>query len=102
MINKVEIIISNGLEIQELITIDNITKEAIVNDKKTIIKENFIERLIEIIKYWKNEYGTKDIIDALEFTINIYEDNNKYVYHGKGILPSNFNIFRELLGEINE
>jgi hypothetical protein len=102
MIDKVEIIIGNGLEIQESIAINNITKQAYVNGKIKTIQDDFIERLIDIIKYWKNENGTKDGIDALEYTITIYDGDKKYKYHGKGVLPSNFNVFRELLGEINE
>jgi hypothetical protein len=102
MIDKVEIIIGNGLSNEELIMINNHSKKAYVNDNIVEIPNDFVDRLLDIIKYWKNEYGTNNNIDAKEFNITLYEDNIEEKYHGKGIFPDNFDLLKELLGELHD
>lgn len=102
MIDKVEIIIGNGLSDEYLIMINNHVKKAFVNDNIIDIADDYVERLLEIIKYWKNEYGNDNKIDSIEFTITLYEDNIEEKYHGKGIFPDNYNELKELLGELHD
>lgn len=102
MIDKVEIIIGNGLADEYLIMINNHVKKAFVNGKVIEVTDDYVDRLLQIIKYWKNEYGNDNKIDSIEFTITLYEDNNEEKYHGKGIFPDNYNEFKELLGELHD
>ena len=102
MIDKVEIYIVNGLTDNKEYIINNKTKKVYINGIIKDIKEDFVERLVDIIKFWKNDYGTETGLDVNEYTINLYENNIKETYHGKGNYPTNFELFIELLGELNE
>ena len=102
MIDKVEIIIGDGISTQETIYINNIIKKAYINGEVKKIPENYADRLIEIVKYWKNEYGTSEGLEKVEFKLSIYGDNIEETYHGKGMFPNNYDELIELLGELHD
>jgi len=102
MIDKVEIVINEGLSNEELIMINNQSKKAFVNGEVKEIPNDFVDRLIEIVKYWKKEYGSSNQFETTEYTISLFEGNIEETYHGKGIFPSNYNELKELLGELRD
>lgn len=101
MIKAIEILINNGPinKYNAIISYDN--KACYLNDKKYDADDDFLNKIKEIILYWEKEYGTSNIIDAEEFTINIYTDAGTDTYHGKGVYPSNYGLLKEVLGDLN-
>lgn len=101
MINKIEITINNGA-IKKLDMIIFPDKELCnLNDKKYIIDKERIKEILDILCTWKYEYGNNDnTIDSEEFTINVYSNNEKTKYHGKGAYPYNYSKFLNILGGI--
>ncbi len=83
-----------SIDIRGNISHSLVIENNLINNNKKVSDEE-INNLIRIIRLWKNEYGTSNIIDALEYTINVDGE----VIHGKGIFPSNFS---ELLDWINK
>lgn len=102
MIDKVEIEINEGSANKELIMINNHSKNAFVNGDVKDIPNDFVDRLVEIVKYWKKEYGSSNQFETTEYTISLFEGNIEETYHGKGIFPSNYNELKELLGELHD
>lgn len=102
MIEKVEIVIKNGLQesINALILYSK--NIAYINNKKYQITEDFKKELQTTIYSWKNEYGSDSNIDSEEFTMTIHTNKKKEIFHGKGIFPHNYQYLKELLGDIND
>ena len=101
MIKSIEIMISSGVMVTYNGIISYTDKICYLNDKKYEVTDTFLNNIIKIILYWKNEYGTTNMIDAEEFTITVYTDDGKEKYHGKGIYPNNYRILKEILGDLH-
>ena len=102
MIDKVEIIINEGSAKKELIMINNHSKKAFVNGKIKDISNDYVKKIVGIIKYWKREYGSSNQFEPIEYTITLYEGNIAEKHHGKGIFPNNYEELIELLGELHD
>ena len=102
MINAIEINIKNGIfdQINALIYFPE--KVCYLNNKKYNIDDKFLDEIVNINRYWDNEYGTGKGIDMEEFTIIVYSNKKKTKYHGKGKYPDNYSRIKELLGELND
>lgn len=70
------------------------------NNRKYNITDEFKEEIVRIIRTWKNEYGSSNIIDDEEFRV-IVTSTNKEEFHGKGIFPKNYRRLIELIGDID-
>lgn len=101
MIEKIEIIINYGLFKCDEIEIDCINKKIIQNKKEKEIKEKEISELIKLISSWDKEYNSSNEIDSEEFYIRLLGNNIEENYHGKGVFPTNYSYFKEIIGEIN-
>lgn len=98
MFKIVEIKKYNGLikDIDLIVLTDQ--KLVNLNNKMYSIDDDFIEKLIRIIRLWKNNYNSKIIDDNyLEMIIN-----KKELIRIKGVLPSNYVSFIELLKGLND
>ena len=67
------------------------------NNKKYRIEDKTIEKLLEILTLWKYEYGSSSNIDEEEFRIIVREENKETIYHGKGIFPSSYPLFLDIV-----
>lgn len=101
MIKAIEIIINSGVNIEKNYLISYTNKACYIDDKKYDLTDEYLDNLKNTILYWKKEYGTKNIIDVEEFTINVYSDKGTDTYHGKGIYPNNYELLKEMLGDFN-
>ena len=101
MIKAIEIIINNGSINETNYMISYTNKVCYQNDKKYEVTDSFLDELKNTILYWKKEYGSNNIIDAEEFTVIVYSNDGEDKFHGKGIYPNNYEIFKRLLGDIN-
>lgn len=72
-----------------------------LNLKKYNIDDLKVNRILNIISYWNNEYGSKDGIDLQEFTIVVNSMDGETKFHGKGIFPSNYQQLLDILGDID-
>ena len=102
MIKTIEIIINNGINIISNILIIPSKNVCYSKDKEIKIDSSFTDRIIHEIYNWKNEYGENDGIDREEFTITITTSEGTEVFHGKGIYPSNYEVLKRILGELND
>lgn len=100
MIDMIEINISNGVisQVSSLIVFQD--KVCYINDKKYLVDDLFLKQIKDILYTFKNEYGSSQQIDAEEFTIKVYSQGQEDVYHGKGIFPANYVVFKRLLGDV--
>ena len=100
MIDMIEINISNGVisQVSSLIVFQD--KVCYINDKKYLVDDLFLKQIKDILYTFKNEYGSSQQIDAEEFTIKVYSQGQEDVYHGKGIFPTNYVVFKRLLGDV--
>lgn len=76
-------------------------KNLTVNNRKKIDKE-IIDELFNIICLWKNDYGRSNVIDAEEFIVKVNTVNGTDIFKGKGIFPSNYEVFLRIVGELND
>lgn len=100
MIDAIEIIISNGILPQISAYVVYRDKICYINDKKYSVDDLFLKKLKDILYTFKNEYGISQQIDVEEFTIKVYSQGVEDVYHGKGVFPANYAIFKKLLGDV--
>lgn len=97
-IKMIEITISSINKNIEIVIDYN--KLLVNNTKKIDLK--LIEQLLNIICLWKDEYGYSNKIDAEEFIVKVFTDTKVDTFHGKGIYPSNYESFLDLVGELND
>ena len=100
MIDAIEIIISNGILPQISAYVVYRDKICYINDKKYSVDDLFLKKLKDILYTFKNEYGISQQIDVEEFTIKVYSQGVEDVYHGKGVFPANYALFKKLLGDV--
>ena len=100
MIKAIEIMINSGVIITYNCFISYTDKICYLNDKKYEVTDDFSNNIKKIILYWKNEYGTNNLIDADEFTIIVHTTEGQDKYHGKGIYPDNYRLLKEMLGDL--
>lgn len=99
--NSIQIIIDNKLENTD-IYIDVVKETIRINNKEQKITEEQIDDLIRIIRTWKNEYSSKNIIDAESFFIKIDIKDGTEIIKGNGEYPNNYMSLKEWLSGFNE
>ena len=67
-----------------------------INDKKGIVLEEEIEKLVNFTINWKDKYINNNVFEVEEYTIKI--GNKLYVF--KGAYPSNYSELINYLGEL--
>lgn len=102
MIQTIEIMIGNSLQQTFNVLIVYSKNICYINNKKYQATDAFIEELIQTICLWKNEYGSDENIDSEEFLIKVKSTNGIETFHGKGIFPHNYEVLKELLGDIDD
>lgn len=100
MIDNIEINIKSGIKDIFNVLISYKDKMCYINNKKIILSDDLLDRIKRIFIYWKNEYGTSNVIDAQEFTILVKTPNEVTKFHGKGIYPQNYRELIDILGDI--
>lgn len=99
MVNNIEITINQGSKrIYEAI-IFPLNNECFINDNKYSMKSEKIDELLSAISLWKYEYGFSNVIDCEEFNVNVFSDDKKTTYHGKGVYPDNYDKIKNILNE---
>ncbi len=105
MVNEIYIVINQGIKRVFECMIFPLKNECFINDKKRSISNEKIDEILTILSTWKYEYGfsSENIIDSEEFNIEVYSENKKTNYHGKGEYPINYEELKGILrGVINE
>ena len=103
MIDTIEIVINNGIFVKYNIIISYNNNYCFCNNHKYIINSKQKNDIVRTIKTWKNEYGSSNIIDDEEFRVIVTtNDSKKEVFHGKGIFPNNYRVFKRIIGDIYE
>ena len=101
MINSIEINILNGPTTKMIAVVNFKDNTCLLNNNKYSINSDFKDELVRIIRTWENEYGSSNNIDDQEFKVIVNADK-KYVYHGKGIYPDNYQRLIEMFGDLHE
>lgn len=100
MVDNIEIIIKQGaISIFEIFVYPK-NNICYINNKNYVIKKEAINQLLGILSGWKYEYGISNVVDAEEFIVKVSSDSQVTSYHGKGIYPNNYDVFRSILGGI--
>lgn len=99
----IDLIIINIMNLDNSINIKVGIKEKkiIYNNKIMNINDEKINELIRIIRSWHNYSKNMKSIEFEECSINIYSNGkvlNSFTYNG--LFPQNYNIFKNLVGEI--
>lgn len=102
MVDKIEILIKNGVIQETNILIIPEEKTCHINGKKLNITEKTVDIILSILATWKYEYGNSEDIDIQEFKVIVYSNNTKTMYHGKGRFPNNYYEFLKILGGIQD
>ncbi len=100
MVDKIEIVLNNGVLLQKNIQILPQKQKCNINQQEYKIETKIIEKILDILSTWQYEYGENIAIDQEEFNVTVYSSNSKTTYHGKGNYPHSYNEFLRLLGEI--
>lgn len=99
MVDMIEIhIIENFKEFNMVIDANKL--EVNSNGIVKHISKGTIFKLLSIIKNWKNEYKDETVIDAPEFTVIVRSFDGIVTYHGKGVYPKNYRVFKTFIGGI--
>ena len=78
-------------------------KKMLFYNKESPINEQKVNNILNILSTWKYEYGFNDkLIDYQKFQINVYSNQEKNMYHGKGIYPLNYPEFLGIIGGIQD
>ena len=100
-IDKILITVSSLNKHMEL-SIEPNTLKCYVNGNTKDIKEDVIDRLLNIICLWDYEYVNNSIIDPESYEIRIYTSEGVDKYIGKGMKPKYYQEFLEIVGELYE
>lgn len=100
MVDSIEINIKSGINSKYISLFDFKNNLCIINDKRIMIDDNMKSSLLRIIRTWKNNYGTSNIIDAEEFLITVISNNIIETIQGKGNYPNNYDELLEFLGDL--
>lgn len=101
MVNSIEIIINQGSKKTYESIVYPLNNKCFINDKKYSISSEKVDELLSILSLWKYEYGYSNVIDCEEFKINVFSNNKKTIYHGKGVYPDNYEKIKDILNEVS-
>ena len=99
MVDKIEILINNGVIFEKNIQIIPNKNICYINNEEYNIEKDDIAQILSILSTWKYEYGNIGI-DRDEFKVIVYSNKSETTYHGKGNYPSNYFEFLDILGGI--
>ena len=99
MVDKIEIIINNGVIFEKNIQIIPNKNICYINNEEYRIENGKVEKILDILATWKYEYGNTGI-DKDEFKVVVYSKGYETTYHGKGNYPRNYFEFLDILGGI--
>ena len=82
------------------IQIDALNKKVNINGISKDITLEKIEKFLDIIYLWKNEYIDNSKIDGESFKIEVTDDETTTMFKGKNKFPKNYNAFKNWVGEL--
>ena len=101
MVDKIEVVINNGVFREKEILVEPSKNLCCIDKNEYQIKDEEISKILSILSTWKYEYGNNEnIIDCQEFSINVFSNDTKTTYHGKGNFPTNYLEFLNIFGGI--
>ena len=100
MIKTIEILITSGPIDLYNAQILPTKKIVYLNNHKYEVDDDYMNKILDVICLWKEEYGYDNKIDTEEFNITIITSNSKNTIHGKGYYPSNYKMLKDMLEEI--
>lgn len=63
-------------------------------------KEEFKNRLLDIVLFWDEKMIAKGVIDGEEYSVKIKKENNVIEFKGYGKYPENYKDFIKLIEEV--
>lgn len=82
------------------ISIDIENESILSNNNLVKYDKSLVESIINMVVLWKYDYGEDASIDSEKFMVELITDKERIVYKGKGIFPDNYQLFKEILGEL--
>ena len=95
MVNKIEIKYQ-----RKFIILDKKNQVFVINGIQKEFNDNLFNKLLNTMSLWKHEYLNNEIIDGMNFIIDIYMDKKKERIIIKNEFPSNFQDFLNIIGEL--
>lgn len=95
MVNKIEI-----KHHRKFIILDKKNQVFVINGIQKEFNDNLFNKLLNTMSLWKHEYLNNEIIDGMNFIIDIYMDKKKERIIIKNEFPSNFQDFLNIIGEL--
>ena len=77
---------------KNLVIVNNNTSDA---DAKSLSK-----KILQIVSSWKEDMINKDVLDGLNYYVNIQKDKKITKYEGANLFPENFDKFFKLIQEV--